>query len=120
MQKKSIGLLVLGIAIGVAVFLGLLNRGVAGGYAYTCADGTEFSITPSTDYTSITVYPTKNAALFPEKKLPKVESNTGALYVAGGVVFAGKGEGVQLITAATSTTCKPLQKKDEPPINWGD
>ncbi len=122
MNKTSAGLVVLGIVMGIIVYMGLTSPGLGGEYAYTCEDGTAFSITPAEDFSSITVYPTRNAEVFAQHTLPKVESNTGALYVGGETVFFGRGEQVQLITAksATSTPCTPVQKKDSAPVSWGD
>ena len=95
----------MGVVIGVAAFMGLTAKKAAGEYPYTCTNGTEFSITPSADVSSLTVYPGKNAQVFSDTKLPKVTSNTGALYVGGGAVLFGKGETLQLITASSSVAC---------------
>ena len=120
MKKQHLGFIALGVVIGIAAFIGLTAKNAAGEYAYICTNGTEFSITPSSDVSSLTVYPGKNARVFSDTKLPKVTSNTGALYVGGGVVLFGKGETLQLITASSSVACKPVVNKDSAPLNWGD
>ena len=81
MNRTSAWLIVAGVVIGIIGYLGFVSP--AGQYAYTCQDGTAFSITPAEDFSSITVYPTKNSEVFMQRTLPKVDSNTGALYVGG-------------------------------------
>jgi len=117
MKKQHIGLLVAGVVVGIAAFFVLSGRGI-GGYPYVCADGTEFRVVPAADRSSITLSAIKSAALFSEKTLPRVESNIGTMYVADGVVFFGKGEEVQFITAALSTVCHPASGGNIP-LNWG-
>lgn len=90
------------------------------GYGYRCADGTEFTMKTSEDLSTITLHPATSAERIPQTTLNKVKSDVGARYEGGGVVFAGKGETVQLIGASFSTTCKPVPSQTEAPFNWGD
>lgn len=90
------------------------------GYGYRCADGTEFTMTTAPDLSTITLHPSTSAERIPQTTLNKVKSDSGARYEGGGVVFAGKGETVQLIGASFSTTCNPLPSQTDAPFNWGD
>lgn len=118
MQKSLIGFLLGGLVLGFVAYVAF-GGSWAGGYAYTCADGTEFRVLPSEDFESLTVTPTKNAAIFPQKTFEQVDSNIGKMYVGGNVVLFGKGESLQLVTTSSSTVCTPVQS-GEAPINFGD
>ncbi len=117
MTKQHIGLIAAAVLVGIAGFFAFSGGMFFGGYAYTCADGTEFRLTPAKDRTSVTINPTKNAALFPEKTLARVDGDVGATFVGGSVVLFGKGTDLQLITSSTSTVCKP--EGDKEPLDWG-
>ncbi len=90
------------------------------GYGYRCADGTEFTMTTAADLSTITLHPSTSAERIPQATLNKVKSDSGARYEGGGVVFAGKGESVQLIGPSFSTVCTPTPSQTEAPFNWGD
>ena len=64
MKKQHFGFIALGVVIGVAAFIGLTAGNAAGEYLYTCTNGTEFSITPASDASSLTIYPGKKPGPF--------------------------------------------------------
>lgn len=115
---RAIGFLVVLILLG-AWYL-LWGRGPAGDYTYRCGDGTEFGMTPAEDLSSIILYPVTSVERIPETTLQKVESEFGARFESGALVFHGRGEGVQLIGQSFSTTCSPVSSGTEAPFNWGD
>ncbi len=117
MKKEHIGFLVLGVIIGVAVYLVVTQGGLWGGYKYVCGDGTEFSLKPAEDRSSVDITPTKNAAVFPMKTLSRVAGEVGMTFVGGSVVLFGKGQDLQLITTSSSTVCKPVNTSE--PLEWG-
>jgi hypothetical protein len=119
MKTSYLAVLLIGIVAGIAGYLWIAQEGGWGGYAYVCADGTEFKVHPADDFSSIDITPTKNAVVFPERTLSSVESNVGKMFVGGSVVFFGQGEQVQLITTGASTLCQP-KTSTEAPLNWGD
>lgn len=93
-----------------------------GDYAYRCADGTEFSMTPSADAMSITLYPASDAERITETNLALVESDFGTRFESTleGLAFHGQGERVQLVGRSFSTTCTPVPDSENAPYNWGD
>jgi hypothetical protein len=124
---------IVALIAAVAAFLAIERTGVISGitervvapqgeYAYRCADGTEFSMTPSEDATSITLYPATNVGRIQKTVLNFVESEFGTRFEASleGLVFHGQGERVQLIGRSFSTTCTPVTSGDNAPYNWGD
>ncbi len=115
---RVIGAVVLLLVIGgVYVYLQVRHGGE---HAYRCGDGTEFSVTPAEDFSSVTLYPTTNVERIPQSVLAKVESDFGARYANERLVMHGRGEMVQLIGQSFSTTCTPVTAADEAPINWGE
>lgn len=92
-----------------------------GEYAYRCADGTEFTMTPSDDAASLTLYPATSVERIPQTVLHLVESDFGTRFESSdGLVFHGQGESVQLIGKSFSTICTPVSDTESPPYNWGD
>ena len=90
-----------------------------GAYAYTCDNGSEFTMTPASDVSSIRLTPGTNAT-FSEATLAQVDSSAGARYEGTGIVFIGAGEEVRLKTGNSTLICNPKFNPDSPPWNWGD
>ena len=115
-----------GRVVGVVVLIALLAAaylvisGPKGEYAYRCADGTEFSMTPADDISSITFYPGRSAAPLEDIVLNHVMTESGARFESGNFAFYGKGETVQLIGTSLSTMCTPVPNALKAPFNWGD
>lgn len=97
-----------------------LSMYTLGSYGYRCTDGTEFTMSPSEDMTSIHIVPAAGVERIPETILPKVASDTGVLYETDGITFYAKGETVELGTEAFATICSPIAVADEAPFNFGD
>lgn len=91
-----------------------------GTYAYRCGDGTEFSMSPSANLSSILLVPATSVERIPRTILSKVPAETGVRYEGNGIVFAGRGETVTLTTASYSSNCLPINLPDEAPFNFGD
>ncbi|MBP9757538.1 MAG: hypothetical protein KBD06_02970 [Candidatus Pacebacteria bacterium] len=87
-----------------------------GSYAYTCADGVEFRMSPSSDMSSIRIIPGPNAS-FREAELIQKDTQT---YGTGAFTFTGAGEHVRLITGGTTYECDPVPSQTDAPFNWGD
>jgi hypothetical protein len=117
MTTQQLGMVAIAVVVGIAGYLAFAGGLFGGGYAYACADGTEFRLSPSKDRATVTIDPLKSAAVFPTKTLERVEGEVGTTYVGGSVVLFGKGTDLQLITAASSTVCKP--QGDGEPLDWG-
>ena len=121
-MKAVLGLVVL-LVILIGGFMlvqkaGLGNSTAMGSYAYVCEDGSEFSMTPSQDVSSVRIFPGAGAT-FQAATLTKVGTTT-ARYEGSGVVFVGAGEGVQLTMNGTTMVCNPKPSADMAPWNWGD
>lgn len=91
-----------------------------GTYGYLCEEGTEFTMSPSSDMTSIYLVPATDAERIPETILPVTSSSRGARFEGNGIVFYAIGETVTLSTEEFTTTCSPVQIPDEAPFNFGD
>lgn len=110
-------------SVGVSLFLRVTGTHLApdmGAYGYRCGDGTEFTMSPVSDMSAITLIPASNVERIPRVTLSKTESATGARYEGQGIVFHAHGEGVDLKTSTFETTCMPMQNPDEAPFNFGD
>lgn len=88
-----------------------------GSYAYQCADGSTFTMSPAADMSSIYIAPAEGRV--PETILSKVEG-TNARYEGNGVVFAGNGETVVIVMGDFQTDCTPLPSTENAPFNFGD
>lgn len=120
------------LLIGIAVYLLSARSSVVepvstepdfsslGVYGYRCGDGTEFTMSPSSDMKFIRLTPATSVERIPEVVLAKIESATGARYEGSGIVFHAHGEAVELGSVDFSTTCTPMQVPAEAPFNFGD
>lgn len=125
MNKLLIAVLVLAL-IGGGAYMYTQNTATTevasddmGSYAYVCDNGSEFTMIPTADMTSIKIAPGTNAT-FVATMLTEVESSAGARYEGGGMIFVGAGEEVQLTTGGTTLICNPVPSTDMAPWNWGD
>ncbi len=91
-----------------------------GDYAYRCSDGTEFTMSPASDMTSILITPVSNVERISQTILSKVEGTTTAAYEGDGLSFVAHGETVQLSMSTFTTTCNPVVSQTEAPFNFGD
>ena len=89
-------------------------------YSYRCKDGTEFSVTPSLDMSTLYITPATSVDKIKRVILTQVESKQGAMYKGSGVTFFGQGEGVRLTMGTSTTTCDPIASQDNAPLNFGD
>lgn len=92
-----------------------------GTYAYICANGSQFSMEPSEDVSTVTLSAgsqgmfTGTATLHKMGDAAHFETTEGEL-----IVFSGAGEEVQLTVGSETTICNPVPSTDSPPWNWGD
>jgi hypothetical protein len=123
MIKKIIIALVLLLVIVIAynrIFNGPAALPSTGEYGYNCVDGTNFTMVPSSNMTSIQLLPATSSDFHKENTLMTVATKTGAEYQGNGITFKAAGETVTLQTMSTTTTCTPVQVQDEAPYNFGD
>ncbi|MBP9757398.1 MAG: hypothetical protein KBD06_02250 [Candidatus Pacebacteria bacterium] len=110
------------VFIGVVLFTKYDRDGVeqiadtTGGYAYVCADGVEFRISPASDMSSIRIIPGSNAP-FQEADVIQKDTQT---YGTGDFTLTGAGEHVRLITGGVTYECDPVPSQTDAPFNWGD
>lgn len=93
-----------------------------GTYAYQCADGTQFSMSPSDDMSEIRVEP-GTGATFQTSTLAKMgEGNVFETVLVEGtnITLSGDGETVTLLVGDKQTTCNPVPSSDMAPFNFGD
>jgi len=123
MNKLIIAVLIL-VLVGGGWYMYSQNQTELGGedmgsYVYACDNGSEFTMIPTADMTSIKIAPGTNAA-FVATILTEIESEEGARYEGGGIIFVGAGEEVQLTTGGTTLICNPKPNAEMAPWNWGD
>ncbi len=93
-----------------------------GSYAYQCADGSQFSMSPSDDMSEIRVEPGTGAS-FETATLAKMgEGNVfETVFVEGtNITLSGDGETVTLLVGEKETTCTPVPSSESAPFNFGD
>lgn len=131
MSKSSMGILVAVIVglVGISVFYFMrlpkqerIDPAVysLGTYGYRCEDGTEFTMLPSEDGSSVLVVPASNVERIHKSALKRVESENGAKFAAGDLTFFAHGETVELSGESFATKCSPLSVSDQAPFNFGD
>lgn len=96
------------------------HQGSLGEYGYRCSDGSEFTMSPSSDMSTITIIPATSAERFTKTILNKIETPSGALYIGEGITFSAKGETLTLSSKTFKTMCNPMQNPDFAPFNFGD
>lgn len=132
MNKSVIGAVII-ILIGGAVWYytsgakqesaelseGSYNMGT---YAYQCANGSQFSMSPSDDMSEIYIQPGTGAS-FQAATLSKMgEGNVFETVVTDGenITLSGNGETVLLVIENKETTCNPVPDTENAPFNFGD
>ncbi|MES2059846.1 MAG: hypothetical protein V4438_02335 [Patescibacteria group bacterium] len=88
-------------------------------YPYVCDNSMEFTMSPSSDMSSVHIVPGKGAK-FPEATLAKAPAAAGQKYEAVGIIFIGAGEGVTLTTGGKTYACDPMPQPERAPWNFGD
>ena len=91
-----------------------------GAYPYTCGNGSEFTMTPASDVSSVQISAGSQGMFTGTVTLAKVASSAGQRYEGGNIIFVGAGEEVQLTVGSETTVCNPKPNPDWPPWNWGD
>lgn len=92
-----------------------------GTYAYTCDNGSGFTMTPSADVSEVTLEAGSQGMFTGVRTLYKMgdaahfETTSGDL-----IVFSGAGEEVDLTVGEETTTCNPVPNAQMAPWNWGD
>jgi membrane-bound inhibitor of C-type lysozyme len=100
-------------------FSSKISTQTLGTYAYECDEHVSFTMTPSSDMSSITLAPI-GGAYPPKVTLAKRVTNVGARYEGGGVVFVAHGETVTLGEGDSAINCLPTPNPGEAPFNFGD
>ena len=109
-------------SVGVSLYLKIKDNRLVpetGDYGYRCGDGTEFTMTPSSDMGSITLIPASSIERIPRLVLHSVPRSPSR-FEGEGYAFEGKGETVTLTGGGFSVTCRPMQDPEEAPFNFGD
>ena len=90
-----------------------------GTYPYECDEHVTFSMTPSSDMSSIVLAP-RSGSYPATTTLVAVKTASGVEYQGGGITFTAKGEGVVLNENNTPINCSPVQDPNNAPFNFGD
>lgn len=87
-----------------------------GSYEYMCADGTAFTMEPSSDGTLVRI----SGLAIPQTTLSFTDGTAGQRFEGGDMVFVGAGEEVQLTRNGSTISCNPKPSTENAPWNWGD
>ncbi len=122
MQKMLMWVVVLALIIIGGWWLMQDDRSAdLGSYAYVCDNGAEFTMSPSSDMSSIELSAGSQGMFTGTVTLTKMgdgahyETTTGTL-----ITFGGTGEEVQLTVGGERAVCNPVPSTESPPWNWGD
>ncbi len=91
-----------------------------GGYPYECDEHVGFTMTPSADFSTMTIEASQGAAYPAKTTLSAVAATSGARFEGGGYLVEGKGESVTLTSNGSSLQCSPVPDPDSAPLNFGD
>lgn len=90
-------------------------------YGYRCGDGSEFTIVPSEDMTTLRIIPATSVDYLRETTLQSDTNDAGSHYSGGGITFAVKGNTIELSTASTApTTCRSMNPPQQSLFYLGD
>ncbi|MBI5456944.1 hypothetical protein HY969_04385 [Candidatus Kaiserbacteria bacterium] len=93
-------------------------------YPYTCDNGSEFTMAPSDNLSTIQISAGSQGAFTGTATLASVASNAGARFegshMGQNITFVGAGEEVQLTVGNALMICNPKPSQDMAPWNWGD
>ena len=93
-----------------------------GSYAYTCDNGSQFTMAPADDVSSLTISAgsqgmfTGSVTLTGDSTVVHFEGMLGTQKIT----FDGAGEEVRIMVGSGSTNCSPVPSADAAPWNWGD
>lgn len=90
-----------------------------GEYAYTCANGESFTMTPAEDLSWVAITPGENAS-FGSQTLSYESNIDGMKYFGFEMALVGAGEEIELRIGSATTTCNPVPNAENAPWNWGD
>ncbi len=94
---------------------------ISGDYGYRCGDGSEFTIVPSEDMTTIRIVPATSADYLKDTTLQSVTNTAGSEYAGGGVSLSAHDATLVLSTLNTATTtCASMRPKEESLFYIGD
>lgn len=105
------------VAVPVNIIEGKL---MMGDYGYRCDDGTEFTMNPSEDGTSIEIFPATDIERIDRGVLNALDSASGVMYANEELTFFGQGETVKLSFDNLTVVCNPMFSDDMAPMNFGD
>lgn len=92
-----------------------------GTYAYTCENGSQFTMSPSADVSSVKLSAGSQGILTGDVTLSQVAGTRYEGSANGSAItFVGAGEEVRLTVGSETTVCNPVPNPDSPPWNWGD
>ncbi len=93
-----------------------------GSYAYSCDNGSEFTMAPANDVSSVTISAGSQGMFTGTVTL--TGDNTGTHFEGTlgtqKITFDGAGEEVRLMVGSNATICSPVANADAAPWNWGD
>lgn len=89
-----------------------------GSYSYVCDNGSEFTMTPSSDMASVELTAGSQGMFTGVVTVHKM--GEGNHFENETIVFSGAGEEVRLEVGNESTVCNPKPNPDMAPWNWGD
>lgn len=112
MKKTALFLLILVIAVvGYLMYQGSRSASVERSYAYECANGIHFSVTPAEDRTWVMIDPDENAT-FPQQVLAYQDNIDGAFYNNTSFALSGSGKSIQIKFDTATTSCNPVSDND--------
>lgn len=125
MSKKAV-LLVVTISIIVGVVIGYMNAVpndfvkttpdglVIEEYGYRCGDGSEFTLVPSSDMSTIDIVPATSVDYVRKTTLASTTDGTGIHYRGGDISIRTSASGLMLIvTGHATTTCSSMLPANE-------
>ena len=91
-----------------------------GAYAYQCANGSQFTMTPNDTVSELTLEAGSQGMFTGTVIVHKMGEGNHFENLDAKIVFGGAGEEVSLTVGTEKTTCNPVPNPDMAPWNWGD
>jgi len=124
MQKTILGVVAAVVVAGGGWYFYMNGQGELqqdlGSYAYSCDNGSQFTMAPSADMSSVKLSAGSQGMFSGDVTLSNIAGAEGARYEGGNITFVGAGEEVQLTVGSEKAVCNPVQSQELAPWNWGD
>jgi hypothetical protein len=107
-------------AVSVEKYTMIAGTPLPASYAYRCGDGSEFSLVPAKNFSSIRITPATSADIIPTATLKPLPAGSHTRFEGGGVSLFGNGTAVRITVGARPDvlSCQPIIAKGQAALEF--